>query len=202
MVHRGPVALDLKPFEQVSREMRDKLGPTIGDGVDREAVELPNVPVVQLSSLIRRDIRSSGDKVSHFRKAVNTHKDRVIPVRGWQFDDEVHRDRLPRPSGNKERLEIAKGSAAWDFIAYTGLAGVDVLIDKLSHPRPIEVSFQQFQSLLLSQMPSSFGVMVFLKDISLYLVDSRNIHASFVQDHSVRVRGERLEIWRILIASR
>src|SRR5271169_635093 len=128
MVRRRPVALDLKQFEQVSSEMRDKLGPTIGDGVDREAVELPNVPVVQLSSLIRRDIRGSGDKVSHFRKAVNTYKDRVIPVRGWQFDDEVHRDGLPRPSGNRKRLEIAKGCAAWDFIAYTSLAGVDVFV--------------------------------------------------------------------------
>ena len=80
VVRCGPVALDIEPFEQMSGEVRDKLGAPIRDGVDGEAMEFPNVPIVQLSSLIRRDIGGSGDKMSHLRKAVNTHKDRIITV--------------------------------------------------------------------------------------------------------------------------
>ena len=109
---------------------------------------------------------------------------------------------MPWPSGNRERLEISKWSVAWDFIAYTGLAGVDVLVDELSHPRPIIISRQQFQSLLLSQMPGGFGIVVLPKDFYLYLVDSWNIHPSIVQDHPLRIGGERLEVRSIFVASR
>jgi hypothetical protein len=74
--------LDVQPLEEVSSEMGDKLGATIRDGVDGEAVEFPNVLTVQLSGLFRRDIRGSGDKMSHLRKTVHTHKDRVVAIRG------------------------------------------------------------------------------------------------------------------------
>jgi hypothetical protein len=47
-----------------------------------------------------------------------------------------------------------------------------------------------------------FGVVVFSKDIYLYLVDSRYVHASFVQDHPLRIGGKRFEIRRIFVASR
>ena len=83
VICRRPIPLDVQPLEKVSGEMGDKLRASIGDSVDREAVELPNVPIVQLSSLFRSDIRGSGDKMSHFRKAVHTDKDCIVTVRGW-----------------------------------------------------------------------------------------------------------------------
>ena len=109
---------------------------------------------------------------------------------------------MPRPGGNRERSETPKGGVAWDLIAYTGLTGVDVFVDELSHPRPMIISRQQFQSLLLSQMPGGFGVVVLRKDLYLYLIDSRNIHPSIVQDHPLCIGGERLEVQRIFVASR
>src|SRR5271169_1080861 len=51
-------------------------------------------------------------------------------------------------------------------------------------------------------MPGGLGVMMLLKDIYLYLIDGRNIHTPVIQDHSMRVGGERLKVWRIFIASR
>src|SRR5271154_2635216 len=51
-------------------------------------------------------------------------------------------------------------------------------------------------------MSRSFGVVVLPKDIYLYLIDSRNIHPSVVQDHPLRIGGEGLEILRIFVASR
>jgi len=51
-------------------------------------------------------------------------------------------------------------------------------------------------------MSSGFGVVVLPKDIYLYLIDSRNIHPSIVQDHPLRIGGERLEVRRIFVASR
>jgi hypothetical protein len=129
--------LDVQPLEKVSSEMGDELRASVGDGIDGEAMEFPNVLTVQLGSLFRSDIRGSGDKMSHFCKAVHTHEDRVITVRGGQFDNEVHGDRLPWSSGNRKRLEIPKWGVAWNLIAYTGFAGVDILVDELSHPRPI-----------------------------------------------------------------
>src|SRR5271154_2017927 len=51
-------------------------------------------------------------------------------------------------------------------------------------------------------MSSGFGVVVLPKDIYLYLIDSRNIHPSIVQEHPLRIGGERLEVRRIFVASR
>src|SRR5271170_755315 len=80
VVCRRPVTLDIEPFEQVPSEMRDKLGSPIRDGVDGEAVKLPNVLVIQLCRLLRCNIRGSRKEMSHLRKAVNTYKDHIMPV--------------------------------------------------------------------------------------------------------------------------
>jgi hypothetical protein len=51
-------------------------------------------------------------------------------------------------------------------------------------------------------MPGGFGIVVLPKDFYLYQVDSWNIHPSIVQDHPLRIGGERLEVRSIFVASR
>src|SRR5277367_3424787 len=97
---------------------------------------------IQLSGPFRRDIRGSGDKMSHFCEAVYTYEDRIIAFRGWQFDDEIHGDGLPGPSGDGERLVSPERSVTRDFVSPTGVASIDVFIGELSHPRPVIVSRQ------------------------------------------------------------
>jgi hypothetical protein len=48
--------LDVQPLEKVSGEMGDELRASVGDGIDGEAMEFPNVLTVQLGSLFRSDI--------------------------------------------------------------------------------------------------------------------------------------------------
>src|SRR5277367_2801844 len=140
--------------------------------------------------------------MSHFHQTVHIYKDRVITFQGWQFDDEIHRNGLPVPSGNGERSESPKQSVTGDFVLSTGVAGIDVFIDKLSHSRAMIVPYQQLQSLLLTQMTRDLGIMVLSKNVYLYLIDSWYIHSSVVQHPPLRIGGEWLEVGGILGTSR
>src|SRR5277367_647345 len=157
---------------------------------------------MQLSDLFCCDIQGSGDKMSHFHQTVHIYKDRVITFRGWQFDDEIHGNGLPVLSGNGERLKSPKRSVTGDFILSTGVTGIDVFIDKLSHLRAMIVLRQQLQSLLLTQMTRDLGIVVLSENIYLYLIDSWYIHLSVVQHPPLCIGGEWLEVGGILDTSR
>jgi hypothetical protein len=176
----GPIPLDVKPLEEMSSEMGDELGPPIRDCINRKAVVFPNMSTVQLSCLFGRDIRGGRDEMSHFCETVHAHEDCIVALRRWQLDDEVHGDGLPWSGGNRERLEIAERGVTWNFIAHTGLAGVDVFVDELPHPWPVVISRNQLQGLFLSQVSRCFGVVKFLEDIHLNLIDGWHIHPAIV----------------------
>ena len=46
----------------------------------------------------------TGNVMAHFRKSVYNDENRVVTVRRRQVRDEIHRDVLPRPFWNWERL--------------------------------------------------------------------------------------------------
>src|SRR5277367_3577688 len=70
MVRRGPIAMDIKPLEELPSEVGEELGSTIGDNIDREAVVFPDMPTVQLRRLFCGNIRSTRNKMSHFCETI------------------------------------------------------------------------------------------------------------------------------------
>ena len=80
MVRRGPIAMNIKPLEELPSEVGDELGSTIGDNIDREAVVFPDMPTVQLGHLFCGNIRGTRNKVSHFHETIDAHKDCVVAL--------------------------------------------------------------------------------------------------------------------------
>jgi hypothetical protein len=82
MVRHGPIAMDIKPLEELPSEVGDELRSTIGDNIDREAVVFPDMPTVQLGRLCCGNIRSTRNKMSHFCETIDAHKDCIVALRG------------------------------------------------------------------------------------------------------------------------
>ena len=125
-------------------------------------MEFEDIIQVKFGGLLGGDVRIRRDEVSHFGEAVDADKDGVQTAGRWQFDDQVHGDRLPCVRWDRERVQKAVGTMAGDFIAGTGITGPDVVVDESAHSWPKVVPGNVFHRVLLSQVPRGFGIVALL----------------------------------------
>src|ERR1700694_381295 len=124
--------------------MGRELLPPIRDDFEGESVILEDMVEVQLGSLFGRDIGTGGTEMCHLRQAVDAYVNGIEPGRWWELDDEVHGHRLPRALWNWERVELSVRGMARGLIPGAGLTGLDVIVDELSHPRPMIIARDYF----------------------------------------------------------
>lgn len=67
--------------------------------------------------------RSGRDKVGERSEMVDEHEDGVEAAGLGKFDNVVHADNFPGPSGDRQRLQMTVGRMTRGLVALTGVAG-------------------------------------------------------------------------------
>lgn len=103
------------------------------------------------------------DKVGLLGESVYKDHDRVIAVGHWKLDDCIHGDGLPGALWDRERLEWAMWLVPLRLVSGTGVATIDIGVDKGSESWEVVVSGQEFIGLSLAKV-TSCGWIVYLMD--------------------------------------
>ena len=98
-------------------------------------------------------------EVNHLGEPVYHYQDLIIAMDSRQLNYKVHRYRRPRRVRNLQRLQEAILSVSNSLISLTVIALFDIFRYPLIKARPMEVSSNKIESLMLAKVTSYFSVM-------------------------------------------
>ncbi|KNZ73585.1 hypothetical protein J132_01394 [Termitomyces sp. J132] len=170
VVGSGGVKLHAKYLVEFPSEVCYKLWPLVRDIGIEEAMELPDIPLVQVCSAHGRAGGVSWNEVHLLAIQVHYHHDCIIAMGIGELYNEVHRGNTPLLHRHLSRGEVVLGLGPDTEIVCTSV-GPNIL----GHLGPLVILQYQLQHFPLSRMPSNAGLAVLLYNPPVEFWNTRHI---------------------------
>src|SRR5215217_2528240 len=142
-------------------------------------MEAEDLTEVDVGDTFSGDLGGAGDSVDHLAEVVGEDENGVVPIGRQKFSDQVNPHYLPWGSWYVQGLDRSSRMGV-SFLSSTGIASLNVLLDKSTHAGPPIMPFHSFVRAMNPRVSHSGVIVTLSEDLLFEVIVWWNVDTPFV----------------------